>query len=169
MTEEGEFDPIGALRALVENEVQFVVIGGFGAALLGSPVVTFDLDICYATDDRNLRRLACALDVLGAKLRGPDVPADLPFEPDERALALADSFTFRTVAGPLDVLATPTGTRGFADLAAGAQPVDVGGFSVLVASVDDLIRMKTEADRPKDRFGLIHLRALRRRLEERKD
>ncbi len=165
VTEVPTFDPVGALKVLVEHEVHFVVIGGYAAGLQGSPVVTFDLDICYARDEGNLERLASALRALGARLRGPDVPEDLPFEPDERALALGDTFTFATLAGPLDVLATPSATRGFADLDADAQTMDVGGFTVRAASVDDLIRMKAASGRPKDQFGLIHLRALRRRLE----
>lgn len=166
MTEDEPFDPNRALRTLVEHGVRFVVIGGYGAALLGSPVVSFDLDICSARNEENLRRLADALKELGARLRGPDVPDRLPFEADERALALGDSFTFSTVAGPVDILATPTGTHGFDDLDAAAVALDLGGFVVRVASVDDLIRMKEKAGRSKDQFGLIHLRALRRRLEE---
>jgi hypothetical protein len=166
MTDEPVFDPIAALRSLADHEVEFIVIGGYGAGLLGSPVVTFDLDICHSPDERNLVRLAAALEDLGARLRGPGVPLDLPFEPGERALALADSFTFLTSAGPLDVMATPRGTRGFPDLVAKATPLDLGGFTVLVASVDDLIRMKVEAGRPKDQFGLIHLRAMRKRMDE---
>jgi hypothetical protein len=166
MTDEVPFDPVGTLRTLAAHGVRFVVIGGYGANLQGSPVVTFDLDICYARDEANLTRLAAALLELGAKLRGPNVPGDLPFEPDARALALGDTFTYSTRAGPLDVLATPSGTRGFADLEANATYFDLGDINVLVASVDDLIRMKAASARPKDQFGLIHLRALRRRLEE---
>jgi hypothetical protein len=166
MIEEESFDPITALRTLTEHGVRFVVIGGYGAALLGSPVVTFDLDVCYSRTDDNLCRLAAALHELRARLRGPGVPEDAPFEPDARALAMGDSFTFATIAGPLEVLATPFRTQGFEDLNRAAVALDLGGFTVRVASVDDLIRMKEGTGHSKDEFGLIHLRALRRRLEE---
>src|SRR5436305_3101894 len=104
MSEDEPFDPNGALRTLTEHGVRFVVIGGYGAELLGSPVVSFDLDICYARTGENLGRLAGALKELGARLRGPDVREELPF--DERALALGGSFTFSTIVGPVDILAT---------------------------------------------------------------
>ena len=45
-------DDLALIRALVDAGVDFIVIGGVAGQLLGSPVVTFDLDICYARDDR---------------------------------------------------------------------------------------------------------------------
>ena len=47
---EPPFDPLTALRTLVERGVRFVLIGGYAGALRGSPVITGDLDICYARD-----------------------------------------------------------------------------------------------------------------------
>jgi hypothetical protein len=35
----------GALRVLLLHQVDFLVVGGVNALLLGAPVVTFDLDI----------------------------------------------------------------------------------------------------------------------------
>jgi predicted nucleotidyltransferase len=39
-----------AIHALVDEGVEFVVIGGLSASLHGSARLTFDLDICYARD-----------------------------------------------------------------------------------------------------------------------
>ena len=58
---EPPFDPLTALRTLAERGVRFVLIGGYAGALRGSPVITGDLDICYARDDDNVERLAGAL------------------------------------------------------------------------------------------------------------
>jgi hypothetical protein len=44
----------------------------------------------------------------------------------------------------------PAGVDGFDELARSAVTFDVDGFSVLVASLEDLIRMKRAAGRPKD-------------------
>ena len=129
--------------------------------------MTDDIDICYARDEENLRQLASALEELGARLRGPNLPADLPFLLDAKTLALGDSFTFSTRAGPLDILATPSGTRGFADLEADAVEMRLGDISVLVASLDALIRMKRAAGRKKDLIEVEVLGAVRRELEER--
>jgi hypothetical protein len=69
-----------------------------------------------------------------------------------------------TRLGDFDVLGTPSGTRGYDDLVRSAETVDVGGRSVLVASVDDLIRMKRAAGRPKDLVEVEILGALREEL-----
>ena len=129
--------------------------------------MTDDIDICYARDEENLRQLASALEELGARLRGPNLPAHLPFLLDAKTLALGDSFTFSTRAGPLDILATPSGTRGFADLEADAVEMRLGDIRVLVASLDALIRMKRAAGRKKDLIEVEVLGAVRRELEER--
>lgn len=159
---EPPFDPLEALRTLVEQGVRFVLIGGFAAALRGSPVITGDLDVCYARDEENLRALAQALRRLGATLRG--VAAEVPFRLDAQTLRAEDHFTFSTNAGPLDCLGTPSGTDGFADLDASATDEDLDGLVVRVASLDDLIRMKRAAGRPPDLVALEWLSALRDEL-----
>jgi hypothetical protein len=147
----------------VEHGVRFVVIGGFAAALRGSPMITGDVDICYARDPENLERLAAALRELGARLRG--APADVPFQLDARSLGTGDHFTLATDAGPIDCLGSPAGTDGFPDLDGSATAVDLDGVTVRAASLDDLIRMKRAADRPQDRIAVEWLSALRDELE----
>jgi len=157
------FDPLALLRTLADHGVRFVLIGGYAAAIRGSPVITGDVEVCYARDDVNLERLAAALDELGATLRG--TPSDAPFRLDARTLKAGDHFTFATSAGPLDCLGTPAGTDGFADIDASATDEDLDGLVVRVASVDDLIRMKRAAGRPPDRIAIEWLAALRDELE----
>jgi hypothetical protein len=163
MTEE-PFAPLEALRVLNGHRVRFLLIGGFAAVIRGSPVITGDLDICYARDDKNLERLAEALRELGATLRG--APPDVPFLLDAKTLKNGDHFTFSTRAGPLDCLGTPAGTAGFKDLDADATDEDLNGLTVRVASLDDLIRMKRTSGRSKDRIALEWLGNLREELEE---
>lgn len=151
------------LRTLVSHQVRFVLIGGFAAAIRGSPVITGDVDVCYARDEQNLERLASALRELDASLRG--APADVPFGVDAETLRAGDHFTFATTAGPLDCLGTPAGTDGFADLARSATEEDLDGLNVRVASVDDLIRMKRASGRPQDKVAVEWLAALRDELE----
>jgi hypothetical protein len=160
---EPPFDPIAGLRTIVDHGVRFVLIGGFAGALRGSPMMTGDVDICPARDDRNLGRLAEALKSLHARLRG--APAEVPFVLDGRTLGAGDHFTFATDAGPIDCLGTPAGTDGFADLDASATDEDLNGLVVRVASLDDLIRMKRAADRPQDRIAVEWLSAIRDELE----
>lgn len=155
------------IRALLEmltgEEVEFIVIGGVAGQLLGSPVVTFDLDICHARDPNNLERLARVLSTIEARLRG--APPDLPFRLDARTLMNGDSFTFTTTLGDLDILGTPAGTQGFDDLTTSAVGYEIDGLTVRVASLDDLIRMKRAAGRPKDLLAIEELGALRDELD----
>jgi hypothetical protein len=158
------FDPVHILWRLQVHGVQFVLVGGLAAKAHGSPTLTVDIDICYARDRANLERLAAALGELGSVLRG--APLGMPFSPDRRTLERGDTFTFTTNHGDLDILGTPAGTTGFDDLAANADTAELDeGLLVQVASIDDLIRMKRAAGRPKDRVELEILGALRDEID----
>lgn len=157
------FDPLLALRVLLAHRVRFVVIGGFGGRLHGSPTVTNDLDVCYARDQGNLERLAAALVELRARLRG--APRRGPFRPDAAALRAGDHFTFTTEVGNLDCIGTPAGVEGFDELERAATEMDLDGLRVRVASIDDLIRMKLAAGRPKDLIEAEVLGALREEVD----
>jgi hypothetical protein len=158
------FDPLAALRVLTLEGVRFVLIGGLGARLHGSPSVTNDTDICYERSGDNVRRLGFALERLGARLRG--VADEVPFTPDAASLAAGDHVTFTTIAGNLDCLGAPAGTDGFRWLERNAGTFDVDGLSILVASLDDLIKMKLAAGRPKDAIEVEVLRAMQSRASE---
>jgi len=158
-----DFQPDEVLRLLNRHEVRYVVIGGLAAILHGSPSVTRDIDICHARDGENLVRLADALREVNARLRG--APAGLPFRLDAKALANGDSFTFTTDIGSLDILATPAGTGGYDDLMRTAGVLDAFDEQFRVASLEDLIRMKRAAGRPKDRIELEILGALREEID----
>jgi hypothetical protein len=159
-----EFSPEEVIRLLGRHEVQYVLVGGLAAITHGSSTVTVDVDVCHATDRPNLERLAAALQEVHAELRGAE--PGLPFRHDAKTLERGDSFTFTTDLGAIDVLATPSGTGGYEDLARTAETIELFGHEVLVASVDDLIRMKRAAGRPKDLLAVEELAALR---EERDD
>lgn len=161
------FEPDRILRALHDHDVRFVVIGGLAGNIRGTPVVTHDIDVCYARDRANLEHLASALAALHAKLRVAGEEEDLAFPLDAQALTLGDTFTLRTDFGPLDILGTPSGTRGFEDLDAAATTERLGvDLPVRVASVEDLIRMKRASGRSKDRLHLPELEALRDEIAE---
>lgn len=157
------FDPIGALRTLSSHGVRFVVIGGFAGRFWGSNSITNDLDICYARDRKNFEALASALTELGARLR--DAPPDIPFLLDAKTLEMGDHFTFETNVGALDCLGTPQGSQGYPDLIQGATVMDVEGIPVPVAALEDVMRLKRAAGRPKDRAELEILAALQEEIE----
>jgi len=156
-----DFDVLALLRVLTERGVDFVVIGGIAAVLHGSPRVTQDLDVCFATDAGNLDALGGALRALDADLSGVDDPT--PFMPDAATLRRVMVLTLETRHGRLDVLAAPAGAPPYPELRAQAERYDVGGFHVLVAGLDDLIVIKRAGGRPKDVADVAELEAIRAR------
>ena len=155
----GPFDPLRALRTLTRHDVRYVVIGGLGARLHGSPSVTNDTDVCCQRTPANLERLAAALRQLHAGLR--DADADAPFQLDAKTLAAGDHFTLTTDAGNLDILGTPAGVDGFDALEREATVFTIDSLTIAVASIEDLISMKRAAGRPKDLIEVEVLGALR--------
>ena len=161
---EPPFDPAVMLAALHEADVRFVLIGGMAAVLHGDVGVTVDLDIAPAHDPDNLDRLAAALRALDARIRLDEAPEGLAFDCSAgflRNLGPDALLNLTTRAGALDLSFTPAGTGGYPDLKRDAVAMDAAdGVSVLVASLADVIRSKSAADREKDRQALPRLREL---------
>jgi hypothetical protein len=148
------------LHRLTEAKVDFVVIGGVAVAILGSVRRTLDLDICASSDPDNLERLGSALVDLQARLRGVD--DEVEFIPDARTLGRIQVLTLETAHGWLDVLLAPAGIARYQTLARRADSIDLGGFSVLIASIEDMIAMKEASGRTKDLATVEELKAIRR-------
>lgn len=159
------FDPEKLVEKLLEYDVRFVVIGGVAATLHGSPVVTTDLDIAYERTAENLNRLAAALQDINGRLRGVD--EEVPFVVDARTLKAGTNFTFTTDLGDLDCLGWAAGRTSYPEIRANAIEMEVGRYKVFTASIDDLIAMKEAAGRDKDRYGVMHLQAVKKVLADR--
>ncbi len=160
------FDPVSALRLLVDEGVDFVVIGGIAARLRGAPLLTQDVDVTPATDRSNLERLSSALKKLDARLRTASEPDGVPFPFDAALLESAQVWTLVTRFGDLDIVVSPAGTNGYSDIVRDADDLRVAtdpDLIVKVASLIDVIRSKEAAGREKDRAALP---LLRRTLEE---
>jgi hypothetical protein len=166
MTESVEFDPSRLLSELNDAGVRYIVIGGVAARAFGSPLITADLDVCYARDEANHEAIAGVLRRVHARLRGTE--PGLPFRLDSKTIRMGDSFTFETDFGAFDLLGTPSGTSGYEDLVKQAVHVDLDGLMVPIAGVDDLIRMKRAAGRRKDLLAIEELGALREELDLRR-
>lgn len=147
------------LRVLVAHHVDFVLIGGLAAAVHGSPYATVDVDIVPRRETANLQRLSDALDELDARVY-VSVDESLRFAHDGRSLADAAVWNLSTTHGGLDLSFVPAGTAGYADVAQRAKPIDLGGVTVEVAALEDIIRSKEAAAREKDNVVLPALRRL---------
>jgi hypothetical protein len=149
------------LHRLTTAKVDFVVIGGIAMVLQGSPRNTRGLDIVFGPGKVNLQRLGGALVDLDARLRNIETP--LPFVPDARTLKNVQLLTLDTSQGWLDVHRSVAGVETYAALRRNADRMSVGDFTVLVASQDDLIRMKRAAGRDVDLSDLEELAVIKRR------
>ena len=150
---------------LAQHGVEFIVVGGQAEALMGSPRVTYDVDLCYRRTPENLERLAAALSTLKLTLRG--APPDLKFRIDAQALALGQNYTFEVDGEyPLDFLGylEPIGT--YEALLPQTETVSLGGRPVHIIGLNDLIRIKRYLGRPKDRESLLQLEGIRRLREQ---
>lgn len=76
-------DPLPLLQTLVDEGVDFVLIGRVAGGAHGSSYPTYDVDVAHARDPPNLERLAVVLTSIGARLRG--APADVPFRLNARS------------------------------------------------------------------------------------
>lgn len=149
---------------LAEARVEFIVVGGVSAVLLGAPIVTFDLDICFRRTPMNITRLAAALAPFRPRLR--NFPPDLPFTFDERTLQLGTNFTLVIAGEDVDLLGEMIAIGGYEQLIGGAKDIELGGFPVKVLPLEKLIETKRAAGRLKDHAAIPILEATLVRIKK---
>jgi hypothetical protein len=162
-------DPDALFACLERHGVKYVLIGGLAAVLHGSPLPTVDADICPSREPDNLVRLSAALADLDARIRSADAPDGVPFSRDAAFLATVELLNLVTNAGDLDLAFLPAGGADYTVLATRAKAFHVRGLVIPVAALEDVIRSKEAANRPKDHRNLPVLRQLLDELRRRGD
>jgi hypothetical protein len=147
------FDPLTIIRALNGHGVKYVVIGGIAAGVQGAMWSTFAVDVVYERTAANHAALAGALADLEAS--PIDLPDDVKVMIDRRALDAGDVWTLMTSHGRLDLMGEPAPGLRYTDLIIRARWIN-GAERYPVASIADLIAMKSYAGRPKD-VGQVEL------------
>jgi hypothetical protein len=142
-----------------------VIVGGWAAIQHGAVRRTDDLDICPEWSRENLDCLGAVLSGLDAQLAiapGETVPVPVI---DGVLIGRMEIGTWQTQAGGLDVLRgipkSTTAVADFHELSARAVTAQVSGRPILIADLDDVVRSKRIAGRPKDREALPELEKLR--------
>jgi predicted nucleotidyltransferase len=152
------------LPVLVQQQVQFIIVGGVAAVIYGSAHLTSDLDICYGRSKDNLGRLVKALTPYNPELRLGEKQqeglARLPFIWDLQTLRNGLNFTLRTDLGDIDLLGEITGIGQYEQVAQGATSISIYGVECLVISLEKLINAKQAAGRAKDLLILPELKGL---------
>lgn len=136
--------------AMAECRLEAVLIGNAAAALQGAPVTTLDFDFLFRVSSTSVRKLKSLADRLGGTILRPYYPASSLYRLVNDDIGLQ-----------LDFMPTIHGVRSFASLRARASRLDLDGASLLVASLDDIIRSKRAAGRPRDLAVLPVLEATR--------
>jgi hypothetical protein len=152
------------LRLLGEHKVDCVIVGGIAALIHGSLLLTNDVDVCYARDPENLKRLAGALQSVHARLR--NAPEGLPFILDAETLKRGLSFTFTTDVGDLDLLSEVRGVGHYDEVFADSITVELFDYRFAVIDIGKLVIAKRAAGRPKDLLALPELEAIQEAQEK---
>ena len=147
-------------------DVRYLVVGGVAVNLHGVPRATADLDLLPALDRENLDALA---EVLARLEYRPKVPAD-PKEfsdpeirrrwHEEKNMLVFSWFHPKRPWETVDILFTAP-VR-FEEAAPRQSRLDAGGVVVHVASIEDLVTMKSGTGREKDAADIDALRRRQR-------
>lgn len=141
------------LAALLEEGVEFVIIGSMAMAAQGLPRATQDLDLFVAPEIENLEALKRALKSLFGDPKVEEI------DPEE----LAGKYPAVEYVPPhgrysLDFLTRLGDAFSWQDLEAGSEEVRLEGLTVRVASARMLYEMKKDTVRPQDRVDAARIR-----------
>jgi hypothetical protein len=151
------------LAVLLRHHVDFIVVGGIGAVLQGSPLSTFDLDVVHCRTPENVERLVRALAEMHATYRmRPEL------SPGESHLETKGHQLLSTDFGSLDVLGAIGHDSDFEALLPFCKLASVeGSGEVRVLELSKLIEVKEETAGDKDRAQLPILKQVLREIRAR--
>ena len=136
------------VAALTAVRLEAILIGNAAAAIQGAPVTTLDFDFMIRATPLNLRKLKRFADRLDAVILRPYYPASAMYRVvnEDRGLQV-------------DFMPVVHGVKSLASLRSRAEKIELGGRSLWVASLADIITSKRVAGRPRDKAVLEILEA----------
>jgi predicted nucleotidyltransferase len=149
--------PAAILRVLADHKAEFVVVGGVAVQAHGYLRGTGDIDIVPRPTLLNLSRLGEALVELEATPRHTRAAIDVS---DPHLLKRVPMIPLTTSHGRLDLLSIEQlagAPASYDELDGRALTIELEGFDVRVAGLDDLLRMKRAAGRDQDRLDIAAL------------
>jgi len=153
-------------KALQEERVDYVVVGGLALNLHGVERATMGVDLAIAMDDANLRRFLNAAKKLKLEPSLP-VPLEALCDAKQRDAWVREKrlivFPLRSVspATPtVDIIVRPAVP--FDAMHRNRIEKDIGGVRLSVASIEDLIALKTGTGRKQDASDIKALKIARR-------
>lgn len=140
------------IKALNENEVEYILVGGYAVILHGYNRTTGDMDIWVNRTIDNYRRLVSAFRDFG-------MPT---FDMTEENFLLnedIDVFSFGVPPVSIDLMTKTKGLE-FEGCFENAEQVDLEGLTIKVLHLDDLIKAKNASNRPKDQDDIENLSSI---------
>ena len=134
------------LEALNRHQVEYIVVGGVAAVIHGAPMTTFDLDALVRVNQVNAERLVSALTELEARFR----EHHKLMVPTQQDILAGGHLLLMTQAGPLDILGFIGDHQSYDSLIDHTSEVRLGGWTLKVLALEELIRQKKAMGRPKD-------------------
>jgi predicted nucleotidyltransferase len=137
---------VALLRALQTTGLEAIIVGNAAAAIQGAPITTQDVDLLIRDTELNRDKLQRFAQTLGAAR-----PVDVS--------ELTSTQRIIGAAWPIDILFDAmSGGLPFASVRSRAKSIPIGELAATVASLEDVIRSKEAAGRPKDLAVLPILR-----------
>lgn len=137
------------LELLLENDLDFVLIGGFAAVVHGSTMVTQDLDICSTQTVENIEKLRSILKPYNP-IHRMKRDANLSFIDHPKSLDGLNNIYLETDLGTLNILSETLPAGNFQTVKNNSISINIYGHTCNVISIDDLIKVKSKMNRPKD-------------------
>jgi hypothetical protein len=154
------------VEALNHRQVQYLIVGGLAVVAHGYVRLTADVDLMLAIDGPNLSRAVAAMKSLDYRPRAPVaiedfLSADLRGQwATQKNMVVFALYSPRYPGTEVDFFLEPPIDFGPAYAAAVRLEVAPGTLATF-CGVDDLIRMKTKAGRPRDLEDIRQLRRLK--------
>ncbi len=147
------------LERLVNNGVDFVIVGGFAGVVHGCTYVTQDIDICCDFSPANLLALQRAVSDLDPVHRM--TPNRKKLELTEEGCAQLKNLYLDTKEGQLDCLSFLDGLGDYSQAKQESEVIEVEDTKMRVLSLDALVRTKKAMNRPRDKEAISQLEAIR--------
>jgi predicted nucleotidyltransferase len=155
------------VKSLNQHQVQYLIVGGLAVVAHGYVRYTADVDLMLAVDEQNLKRAVEAIKSLDYRPRAPVAfeefidPANRQRWAAEKHMKVFSLYSTKYSATEIDLFLEPP--IDFDASHANAVRLEISpGLSVLVCSLDDLIKMKSMAGRARDINDIVQLKKLRK-------
>ena len=139
------------LKLLIENDVRFLVVGGYAVGIHGFPRYTGDMDVFIALDAENASRVSVVFDAFGFGDLGV---SEKDFQERDSVVEIGRE------PNKIQIL---TGIDGvdFGAAYENRMEAELDGLRVPFIGIDDLLKNKQASGRSKDLIDLEELRRIK--------